>query len=474
MSGELDGTPAVTGRPGIYPMSHEQEALWLEDLFWDGPSRYLEAWTCQLTGQLDIGALEWAISQIVARHEVLRTRLVELDEEPVQVVTGPDPVRLKKLSCPPAELDAELSRIVAEPLDLDEAPIRPWLVCVSPEEFVLVVQLHHVVVDDWSLNIFQRELMHFYTARVRGEEPDLEPLRLQAGEFAVAQRAARLDPEDLAYWRERVQNAPRSCTIPPTRSVSGPGTRWAWDDRLDALEQHLSGGVPAVAPALRGGQHLFEISPELGRAVRSAGRALRTTPFTVFAAVLATLLRQYGEADEVIFCTPVSLRGAADVDGMIGVLTNMQPIRLTVTRSMSFRALANAAKAEILGGLEHRAVPYPTMIRMSRQGTAGAPLLCDVVIVVDDMGWEPFSLPNLTTQVIRLPARHAKLAFHLDLVARDDGGYTGTWAYDAELFDDVTVAGVAGRFTKLLAHCTEAPDEPLGRIPGPADGPCHA
>lgn len=473
MSGEPDGKPAATARPRIYPMSHEQEALWLEDLFSDGPSRYLEAWTCRLTGQLDIDTLEWAISQIVARHEVLRTRLTELDEEPVQIVTGPDPVRLNKLSCTPAELDAELGRIVVEPLDLDEAPIRPWLVCVSPDEFVLVVQLHHAVVDDWSLNIFQRELMHFYTARLCGEEPGLEPLRMQAGDFAVAQRATGLDPTDLAYWRERVQNAPRSCTVPSTRSVSEPGTRWAWDDRLNALERHISGGVPAQVPARPGGQRLFEIGPELGQAVRFAGRTLRTTPFTVFAAALATLLRQYGEADEVIFCTPVSLRGAAGVDGMIGVLTNMQPIRLTVTRSMSFRALANAAKAEILGGLEHRAVPYPAMDRMSRQG-AGAPLLCDVVMVVDDMGWEPFSLPEVTTQIIRLPARHAKLAFHLDLVARDDGGYAGTWAYDAELFDAVTVAGVADRFTKLLAHCTAAPDEPLGRIPASVDGPCRA
>src|SRR5437899_5803976 len=100
MSDELDGEPAVTTRRRIYPMSHEQEALWLDDLLWDGPSRHLEAWACRLTGQLETGALEWAISQIVARHEVLRTRLTEMGEEPVQIVTGPDPVRLWKLSCP--------------------------------------------------------------------------------------------------------------------------------------------------------------------------------------------------------------------------------------------------------------------------------------------------------------------------------------------------------------------------------------
>jgi non-ribosomal peptide synthetase component F len=190
---------------------------------------------------------------------------------------------------------------------------------------------------------------------------------------------------------------------------------------------------------------------------------------------MATLLWQYGEADEVIFCTPLSLRGTADVDGMIGILTNVQPIRLTVSRNLSFRALANAAKAEILGGMEHRAVPYPVMVRMSRLGTsADAPPPCEVAIVVDDMGWEPFSLPDVTTKIIRFPGRHAKFAVQLDLVAQDDGGYAGAWTYDAEVFDDATVAGVASRFRKLLTHCIAAPDEPLDRIPGSADGPCRA
>lgn len=472
MSGELDGKPAVSTRPRIYPMSHEQEALWLDDFLWGGPPRHLEAWACRLTGHLDTGALEWAISQIIARHEVLRTRLTERDEEPVQIVTDPYPVRMEKVSCPPAALHAELSRIVVEPLDLDEAPIRPWLVCVSPDEFVLVVQLHHAVIDDWSLNIFQRELMHFYTARLRGQAPTLEPLRMQAGDFAVAQRAAGLDPADLAYWRERVRDAPRSCTIPPPRPGSEVLTHRGKPPPATLLPWWQ---VYANRQAAAAGRHLFEISPELGQALRIAGRALRTTPFAVFAAALATLLWQYGESDEVIFATPMSLRGAADVDGMIGVLTTLQPIRLTVSRNMSFRALTNGAKAEILGAMEHRGVPYPVIVRLSQpDSSADAPPPCDVAIVVDDMGWEPFSLPDVTAEIIRFPARHAKFALRLILVAEDDGGYAGEWIYDAEVFDAATVAQVAGRFTKLLAHCIAAPDEPLGRIPGSAAGPRHA
>ncbi|BCB89733.1 condensation domain-containing protein [Phytohabitans suffuscus] len=447
MSGEPAGGPALSTRPRMYPMSQEQEALWLDDLVWDGPSRHLEAWACRFTGQLDTEALKWAVNQLVARHEVLRTRLTEFDEEPVQIVTAPGPVHVEQLLCPPGGLQALLGRIAVEPIDLEVSPIRPWLICVSPEDFVLALQLHHVAIDDWSLNIIQRELMHFYTARVLGRPPSLEPLRTQAGDYAVAQRAAGLDPADLAYWRERVRGAPRSCTIPPDR----PGPE---------------------AQTHRAGRHLFKLSPEFGRTVRAAARTMRTTAFTVFAGAMAALLWQYGEPEEVIFGTPVSLRGAADVDDMIGILTNLHPIRLAVSRDTTFRMLVKAAKAEVLGAMEHRAVPYAAIVRMSRHGTEiDVPPPCDVAMVVDDMRWEPFSLPDVTARLIPVPPGYAKFAVHLSLAAVEDGGYKGWWNYDADVFDAATVERVASQFIALLAHGVDALDMPLGQLPGAAAGP---
>jgi hypothetical protein len=446
MSSELDGMPAMSARPRIYPMSCEQEALWLDDLVSDGPSRHLESWASRLIGQLDIGALEWAISQVVARHEVLHSRLTEKDGEPVQIVTAPGPVQLEQLSCLPAALPAELSRIVAEPLDLNEASIRPWLVCVSPDQFVLVVQFHHSVIDDWAVNIFQRELMHFYTARVCGRRPSLEPLRMQNGDFAIAQRAAGIDLTDLAYWQERVQDAPRSCTILPDR----PG--------------------PEELPH-RAERNLFGMSPEFGHAVHAVSRALRTTPYTVFAGAMAALLWQYGEPEEVIFCTPVSLRGTADVDGMIGDLSNPLPLRLAVSRDTSFRTLADAAKTEILGAIEHRRVPYLELVRLTRiRADADGPPLCDATLVVDDMRWEPFSLPGITAERIYVPPGRAKFAVTFTLVAGDDGGYTGFCDYDADVYHAATTARLADQFTELLSRCIAEPDEPLGQVLGSTAG----
>jgi condensation domain-containing protein len=444
MSSESGGKRAVSTRPRIYPMSYEQESLWLGDFVWDGPSRYLESWACRFTGQLDHGAVEWALSQVIARHEVLRSRLTEQDGELVQIVTDPGPVQLAQVSCPPAALPAELSRITAQPLDLNEAPIRPWLVCLSPDEFVLVVQCHHAVVDDWALDIFQRELMHFYTARLLGQPATLEPLRMQVGEFAVAQRAARVNEADLAYWRERADDAPRSCPIP-----------------LDMPR-------PEELPH-RAERHLFDISPERGRAVRALARALRTTPYTVFAAAVAALLWQYGEPEEVVFGTPVSVRGTATVDNMIGCLSNVLPLRMAVSRDASFRTVTEAAQAEILGAMEHRAVPYSAIVRMTRRWTlADMPAQYSAVLVVDDMRWDPFSLPGITAERIYIPPGRAKFDMSLTLVADDDGGYEGFCDYDADIYHAATMSLAASRFTNLLARCTAAPEDPLALVAGSA------
>jgi hypothetical protein len=346
MNSELEVMPGVAGSPlRVYPMSYEQESLWLEDSVSDGPSRYLASWACQLIGPLDIDAIEWALTQITARHEVLRSKLTTRDGELVQVVTSPRPVSVAQLSCARAALPAELSTITAEPLDLNAAPFRPWLLHLSPDEFVLVVQFHHAIVDDWALDVFQRELIRFYTARVLGRPASLEPLQMQVGDYAVAQRAARIDLTDVAYWRKRVQGAPQSCTIPPDRP------------RPEKL-------------AHRAGQQLFRISPELGQAVRAVSRARRTTPYTVFAGAMTALLWQCGAHEEVIFGTPVSHRGAAAVDGMIGCLSDLLPLRLAVSRDTSFRALIDAAKAEVVGAMQHHAVPYSALIRMTRRGGA--------------------------------------------------------------------------------------------------------
>lgn len=440
------GPAAAGSRLRRYPMSREQEALWVDDQVAGGPSRYLEHWACTLSGPLDVDALEWALGQIVERHEVLRTRLTEDAGEPVQIVTDPAPVRLVRRARARPELPAELDRVVAEPLDLDEAPLRPWLIDVHAEQYVLVVQFHHAVIDDWALNVFQRELRQFYEFRTGDRALTQTPLPMQAGDHALAQRAAGLPPADLAYWTDLVRDAPRSCTIPPDR----PGP-------VDQLHRNR--------------RHTFRIDPEVIRSVRAVGRDLHATPFTVFAGAMAMLLWQYGWPDEVIFGAPVSLRGTADVDGMIGYLSNPLPIRLAVAPDTTVRSLIGATKSAVLGALAHRSVPYSQLVRMARVGSdVEAPPLCDVGLVVDDMHWEPFALGTVVARRIYIPPTTAKFSVNFSLMADDDGGYTGFCDYDADVFLATTMVRATERFGELLAHCAAGVDEPLAALSAPAVG----
>jgi hypothetical protein len=437
VTGIATGPVAVTTRPRTFPMSREQESLWLDDMVSDGPSRYLEHWACTLSGRLDVEALEWALGQVVERHEVLRTRFTEIGGDPVQVVTDPTPVRLARLTCPRDALHAELIRISAVPLDLEVSPLRPWLVEVAPDESVLIVQLHHVVVDDWALDVFQRDLRHFYEARLEGRPATLQPLRMQAGEYAIAQRAAGLAPADLEYWRERVHHAPRSCTIPPDRPE------------------------PEELPH-RSGRHAFSLDPEVGRSISAAARALRTTPFTVFAGALAVLLWQYGQPEEVSFGTQVSQRGSADVDDMIGCLTGTLPLRLAIPRNATFRTLMGATKGAVLDTLSHRTVPFSELIQMTGRGMDfEVPPLCDAGLVVDDMRWEPFTLGPVAAERIYLPPNGAKFAVNFNFLSDAGGGYAGFCDYDADLYFESTMVRATERFVAVLARCAAALDQPL-------------
>jgi hypothetical protein len=427
-------------RPATYPMTYEQESLWLDDRLSAGPSRYLESWACRLAGPLDVAAVEWAISQVAARHEVLRSRLTLLDGEPAQVVNPPCPVPLATLSCASSALAAKLSWITDQPLDLNQSPFRPWLVQLAPNEFVLVVQFHHAVVDDWALVVFQTEFAEFYAARAVGGAVDREPLPVQSGDYALAQRADGINPGHVAYWRERLQNRPQPSTIPPDR----PRPR---------------------QPEHRAARQPFRVDPALGQSVRAISRARRSTPYVVFLAALAAVLWSHEERAEVIVGAPMSRRGAAAVDGMIGCLTDLVPLRLAVSGDASLGALIGTAKAAVIAAMEHRAVPYAELVRITRRRAASAVPLCRVALVVDDMRQQALTLPAIEVQRIYIPPGRAKFDVCLTLIADDDGGYTGFCDYDADIYQAATVARVAAQFTQALAHGAAAPEEPLARAP---------
>ncbi|MER7186887.1 condensation domain-containing protein, partial [Streptomyces hyaluromycini] len=190
----------------VYPMTLEQESIWLDDQLSDGPSAYLEPWVLQLRGDVDRRAVHRAFAALVARHDALRSRFVLAGEEPVQIVEpAPADPPLPRMPCSPETVDACLRAFMRRPLDLGSGAVRAVLLEPDPDTVLLAVQLHHVVVDDWAFHTLDQEFAEFYRAFVAGRPPELAPAPPQPGPFALAQRSASSDPAALAYWRETLR-----------------------------------------------------------------------------------------------------------------------------------------------------------------------------------------------------------------------------------------------------------------------------
>ncbi len=412
----------------VYPVTYEQEAIWLDDHLSGGSSRYLESWVYRLSGRLELDAVGWAVTRIVDRHEALRSRLTDDGASLVQTVRPSRDVPVRRRSCAVGTLDDELRVIVSEPLDLDDSPLRVTVLELAPDQSVLVVQFHHAVVDDWALEVFGQEFGELYAARVERRPAALAPPARQLGEYALVQRSAPVDAAVLGYWRERLRGAPDRGAAPPDRPR------------------------PA-APSHASGQVRFRITDEAGSLVRQVGRIYRTTPFTVLAATAIALLCRYNGTGDVILGASVSRRGDASLDGLMGCLTGVLPLRQVVHPDQSFAELITSVRSTVLGAFAHRDIPYTLVARAA--GRRSAPL-CQTVIVVDDAPRTRLALPGLTAERLYVPSGVSKFDLCLTLVI-DGAGYAGFLDYASELYDPPTAARIARDFQDLLVTAVSDP-----------------
>ncbi|MFD4245439.1 amino acid adenylation domain-containing protein, partial [Streptomyces sp. NPDC058525] len=295
-------------RPERLPLSSAQQRLWLIDRM-EGPSAlYNMPLALRLTGPLDPAALERALGDLVARHEILRTVIAEHDGEPHQLVLAPAEAALpvEPLDCAPESVEAEIDRAVRRPFDLAaEPPVRVTLLRVAAEEHVLVVALHHIVGDGWSMGPLLRDLTAAYTARSEGSAPDWQPLPVQYADYALWQRELLGDEDDpeslaarqLAYWRDTLADLPEELTLPVDRPRG-------------ARADH------------RGDRVALPIDAALHRALVELSREHRVTLFMTFQAALAALLTRLGAGTDVPIGSVVAGRSDEALDDLVGFFVN--------------------------------------------------------------------------------------------------------------------------------------------------------
>ncbi len=439
----------VPREPGwALPASFAQRRLWFLDRLEPGNAAYnLPGWL-RLSGPLDLPALAASLAEIARRHEVLRTVLRAEEGEPMQVA-GPAgmPLPLVDLGgLSTVEAPAEAERLAREaaglPFDLARGPLhRALAVRLGPEEHALLLTLHHVVADAWSLGVLFRELAALYEAFAAGRPSPLPELPVQYADYAVWQRE-RLQggvlESQLAWWRERLAGAP-ALELPADRP------------RLTA--RSFRGGVRKVA--LPG-----EIAEAAGEIARREG----ATPFMVLLAAFQAQLARYTRDEWVTVGSPVAHRDRSELEGLIGFFVNALALRTAVGDDPTFLGLLARVREVCLGAYAHQEVPFERLVeelRPERQ-LARNPLFQVVFVLEEPL--PPPRLGGLAAEPRPVDTGTAKFDFTL-AVEPGPEAWNVRLEYDSDLFDPATADRMLGHWRTLLEGIAADPSAPLSRLP---------
>ncbi len=424
-----------------------QQRLWATSQIDSEDARHNTMFAAALHGQLDVTALERAVTEVVHRHEALRTTFTEYRGLPVPVV-HPDlpawcePIDISHTSGADREqaVTGHVERHAAYPYSLADGPlVRVQLLRAGSDEHYLLVGMHHIVCDSTSWGIFLDELAVLYDAYTRGLPSPLPAPALQFGDFAYDQQQwlAGADVEThVAYWREKLRGAPPPVEIP------GDG-----------------GNGCAVDVAGRVGQ-LF--SAAVGAAVRDLARAEGVTPYSVLLTVFAVLLHQESGESDLVIGMPTAGRDRAELHGVIGCFADLMALRLDVSGGPTFRRLVRRLHSTVKDAQAHQRLPFPKImeaLRLSRDSSRHS-LKC--VLNYADAPEEPPVLPGLTVWPLSAGVAGADFDVLFTLSwqgdQQRDGQLEAELTYSAELFSQERMAAVVARFSELLAELVTEPD----------------
>ncbi len=442
-----DAQPPLTiqaGR-GPAPLSFSQRRLWFLEQLEPGNPAYHVSLARWLPGPLDHKALDAALSALIERHAILRTRIVAEEGEPVQVVDPPVSLTIPvtDLSARPenerwAARDQLAAEEVARPFDLaGSGPIRGRLFYFGPDGHDLFLVVHHIAVDWWSVNILADELAQLYEACASGRPSSLSPLPIQYADFSRWQRewlqGDRLEGE-LAYWRTQLSPPPEPLELP---------------------FDHPRPASPRYAGGLQG----LSLSRDIWSALSALIQQERVTPFMFFVAAFQLLLFRYTGRRDILIGTPIANRTRVELERLIGFFSNTLVLRTDLSAGESFRTLLARVRDTTLAAYAHQDMPFEVLVeRLQPERTLSVNPFFQVSLVYEAAG------EGVGQGGIRV--NNGASPFDLTLFVRHSpSGVYITFEYARELFEPATIARLVGHFETLLASVAADPTQPVGTLP---------
>ncbi|MFD6454563.1 amino acid adenylation domain-containing protein, partial [Nocardia sp. NPDC060220] len=445
-------------RPRRIPLSAAQRRMWflnryLADVDGIGDAVDNIPVALRLTGDLDLAALEAALADVVARHETLRTSYPEGPEGAEQVISDATAITLRPEAITETELPERLLSCAAVRFDLTaEIPLRAALFALNTDH-VLVLVVHHIAADGFSLGPLAADLMAAYAARRAGATPTWTPLPVQYADYALWQHEnlgetadpASLAHTQLAFWRHGLAGLPEQLDLPTDRPRPAEST-------------------------FRGAVHRFQIDSDLHSELRELARKHEATLFSTVHAALAVLLARLSGGSDIAIGTPVAGRGEAALDGLIGMFVNTLVLRTQIDPRAEFETTLDAVRAGDLDALSHADVPFEQVVDAIDPARArNRHPLFQVALALQNFTVPALEAADLRVEPLDFDAAVAKFDLQFTLGESDDidgraNGMSIEIAYATDLFDEGSVAVLARRFTQVLAAVVADPTVVVGDI----------
>ncbi|HEX3282864.1 MAG TPA: amino acid adenylation domain-containing protein [Pyrinomonadaceae bacterium] len=441
-----EGTPA--------PLSFYQQGLWVLSQLMPETSLYHVPKAVRLTGALDVAALKKTLDHLVQRHEALRTTFATTEGVPMQVVREQLELALPIVDLSEldeAERELETARVLREetrrPFDLAQGPlIRALLVRLAENEHVLLIAMHHIITDGWSIGIMHREFMDLYEAFSTGQPSPLPELKIQYPDYALWHRQwfqGEVYESQLAYWKDQFKTLPPPLELPT-------------DHPRPSIQAHK---------AFRGSKRKLTLSKELTQKLKELCQKEEATLFMVLLAAYQVLLHRYTGEEDIVVGSPIAGRCLAETESLIGLFVNALALRVDLSGNPSFRELLGRVKEVALGAYAHQDLPFETLVKeVQPDRTLARNPLFQVMFVLQSESIPTLELPGLTVSHVQVENIVANFDLTLDSVEKN-GQLECLLESNADLFDDDTITRLLGHFENLLQGIVNKPHTRISDLP---------
>lgn len=431
-------------------LSFAQQRLWFFDQLEGESALYNIAAAVNLHGQLDVAAFEKSFNEIISRHEILRTRFIMQQGQPLQVVSPVCPLHIRIFDLrdlAATERQAELLQLAREegrqPFNLADAPLlRLSLVLLTEQEYGLFLTMHHIISDGWSIGILLKELTILYTAFLSGKPSPLPALPLQYADYAHWQRhylQGEVLEQQLSYWLQQLHRPLPTLQLPT--------------DRPRTPQQTFRGAVYALP-----------LPEHLVHALKTFARAQGVTLFMLLLSAFHVLLHRYTQQDDIIIGSPIANRKFVEIEGLIGCFINNLVLRSTSAGDPPFLEFLQQVRKVTLEAYDHQDLPFEKLVEaLHPQRTMNHPPLLQVAFALEDTSDQPGESSGLIITPLNVDRGTAKLDILLS-IALERNGAVARFEYNSDLFNASTIIRMAGHFQTLLHSLLAHPEHRLSML----------